>query len=163
MGPFDIETKLTASDAAPKDFFGRSVGISGDIAIVGSAMDDDSGSGSGSAYLFDVTTGKQLAKLTASDGAAGNGFGTGVGISRGMAIVGAIYDDDRGVASGSAYLFDVTTGKLCLDRSGLCPCGVVRPCRKLICRQVLGHFDKRTIVAAAGDKRLFLATTYWFR
>jgi hypothetical protein len=47
-----IETKLTASDAAANDEFGRSVSISGDYAIVGSALDDDAGDDSGSAYVF---------------------------------------------------------------------------------------------------------------
>ena len=45
--------KLTASDGAASDFFGRSVSISGDYAIVGAHWDDDNGSNSGSAYIFE--------------------------------------------------------------------------------------------------------------
>ena len=108
---FDSETKLTSSDAAADDQFGHRVGISGGTAIVGARYDDDAGEDSGSAYLFDVTTGNQLFKLTASDAAADDRFGQSVGISGGMAIVGAIGNDDAGSESGSAYLFDVTTGK----------------------------------------------------
>ena len=101
--PFD-ETKLTASDAASEDYFGYSVGISGATAIVGAHRD-------GSAYLFDATTGAQIAKLTASDAAAGDNFGISVGISGATAIVGAHRDaDDDGFYSGSAYLFNATTG-----------------------------------------------------
>ncbi len=45
--------KLTASDAARLDrWFGYSVSISGDTAIVGAILDDDAGSESGSAYVF---------------------------------------------------------------------------------------------------------------
>jgi WD40 repeat protein len=104
------ETKIVAGDAAAGDLFGWSVAISGDTAIVGSLVDDDAGSGSGSAYLFDVATGNQIAKLTAGDAAAGDEFGISVAISGGTAIVGSFRDDDAGSGSGSAYLFDVTTG-----------------------------------------------------
>ena len=40
-----------------------SVAMSGTIAIVGARCDDDNGDSSGSAYLFDTTTGQQIAKL----------------------------------------------------------------------------------------------------
>jgi len=48
------EIKLTAADAAREDFFGRSVAISGNTAIVGARYNVDAGSNSGSAYLFDT-------------------------------------------------------------------------------------------------------------
>jgi hypothetical protein len=102
--------KLTASDAGPDDRFGWSVAISGTIAIVGAIFNDDNGSSSGSAYLFDTTTGAQIAKLTASDGAADDQFGYSVAISGTTAIVGAVFDSENGYRSGSAYLFDTTTG-----------------------------------------------------
>lgn len=103
--------KLTASDGAPSDFFGVSVGISGGTAIVGAHSDDDNGSLSGSAYLFDVATGSQRLKLTPNDGTAIDYFGYSVAISGNTAIVGAITDFHEGRHSGSAYLFDVTTGE----------------------------------------------------
>jgi len=86
--------------------FGYSVAVSGDTAIVGVYKDDDSGLDSGSAYLFDVTSGLQLAKLTAADGALNDWFGFSVGVSGNRAIVGAYGDDDNGSYSGSAYLFE---------------------------------------------------------
>jgi hypothetical protein len=112
---FDVSTGkqrfgLVASDAASNDFFGYSVAISGTTAIVGANRDDDAGDKSGSAYLFDVANGKQLFKLTADDAAEGDEFGRSVGISGNIAIVGAYFDDDAQINSGSAYLFDVTTG-----------------------------------------------------
>jgi hypothetical protein len=62
---------------------------------------------SGSAYIFwrDGISWSQQAKLTASDGAAGDYFGWSVSISGDYAIVGASYDDDKGTDSGSAYIF----------------------------------------------------------
>ena len=103
--------KILASDGAFTDFFGYSVAISGATAIVGAYNDDDNGSNSGSAYLFDVTTGQQVAKLLPDDGAEHDQFGFSVAISGTTAIVGARWDDDNGFLSGSAYLFDVTTGQ----------------------------------------------------
>ena len=48
---WDSGTKIVASDGAENDYFGYSVAISGDYAIVGAYLDDDNGSGSGSAYI----------------------------------------------------------------------------------------------------------------
>ncbi len=100
--------KLLADDGAQGDEFGISVAISGATAIVGAALDDDNGANSGSAYLFDSTTGVQITKLLADDGVGGDVFGVSVAISGDTAIVGARLDDDNGSASGSAYLFDVS-------------------------------------------------------
>ena len=102
--------KLTAGDAATDDELGRSVSLSGDLAIIGAFRDDDAGSESGSAYLFDVATGKQLHKLTAADAAEGDRFGFSVAISGDLAIVGALEDDDEGFDSGSAYVFSRNEG-----------------------------------------------------
>jgi len=101
------QAKLTASDGAINDWFGLSVSISGDYAIVGAFWDDDKGTDSGSAYIFkrNGTTWSQQDKLTASDGAVGDGFGSSVSISGDHAIVGAYYDDDKGNCSGSAYIY----------------------------------------------------------
>ena len=72
--------KLTASDAAGGDEFGFSVALSGTTTIVGANRDDDAGFNSGSAYVFDTTTGSQLFKLTALDASAGDFFGQSVAV-----------------------------------------------------------------------------------
>ena len=113
---FDITTgrqlfKLLPNDGASGDLFGRSVAISGATAIVGVPFDDDNGTDSGSVYLFDTTTGRQLFKLLPDDGEAGDFFGISVAINGTIAIVGAYFDDHNGFGSGSAYLFDTTTGR----------------------------------------------------
>jgi len=102
------QAKLLASDGAAGDYFGVRVSVSGDYAIVTADWDDDKGSGSGSAYAFKYEGGSwvQKDKLLASDGAAGDHFGGGaVSISGDYAILGAIWDDDKGSRSGSAYIF----------------------------------------------------------
>ena len=103
--------KFTAEDGAAADVLGNSVGVDGVTAIAGALHDDDNGDDSGSAYVFDVLTGEQLAKLTAADGTAGDEFGYAVAISGNIAVVGARYDNVADTESGSAYVFDVTTGE----------------------------------------------------
>ena len=103
-------SKLIASDAAEKDEFGASVAIDANIALVGAFRDEDAGSVSGSAYLFNASTGEQLSKLTASDAATHKAFGISVGLEGDTAIIGAEGDDHAGTISGSAYLFDVNSG-----------------------------------------------------
>lgn len=103
------ESKLTASDGAANDQFGRSVSLSGDYALVG-ALNDDNGANvnQGSAYVFlrSGTTWGEQAKLIAGDGAAGDLFGVGVSISGDYALVGASQDAvGANVGQGSAYVF----------------------------------------------------------
>ena len=124
----DQLAKLLPDDGAAIDLFGNSVAISGAIAIVGSYRDDDNGTDSGSAYLFDISdpaNPTQLFKLLADDGAAEDFFGVSVAIrgapGKEVAIVGATRDDDNGTDSGSAYLFDATAPGNCpwdLDGNG---------------------------------------------
>jgi len=104
------DLKILPTDGAAGDWFGRSVALHGNIAIVGARRDDDNGRNSGSAYLFETTTGTQIAKLVPADGAEEDSFGWSVAIGGTTTIVGAPEDDDNGPNSGSAYLFDVTTG-----------------------------------------------------
>ncbi|MDY7110593.1 MAG: FG-GAP repeat protein [Planctomycetota bacterium] len=101
------EAKLLASDGAAYDRFGQSVSISGEIAVIGASADDDSGSYSGSAYVFryDGANWIEEAKLLASDGAAADRFGCSVAISGDIGVIGAEKDDDNDDDSGSAYVF----------------------------------------------------------
>ncbi|MCH7954231.1 MAG: FG-GAP repeat protein, partial [Candidatus Marinimicrobia bacterium] len=104
------EAKLLPSDGAAFDNFGFSVSISGDYAVVGAFLDDDNGGASGSAYVFKRTgtSWAEEAKLLASDRAADDQFGVSVSISGDYAVVGAVFDDDNGDGSGSAYVFKRT-------------------------------------------------------
>jgi len=101
--PWDQIHKLLASGGAQGDHFGSSVAVSGNTAVIG-AEGDDNGNGfdSGSAYVFDATTGQQLFKLLPSDGAGGDNFGFSVALSGNTAVIGALFDDDNGTDSGSA-------------------------------------------------------------
>ncbi|MBL4590396.1 MAG: hypothetical protein JKY96_00400, partial [Phycisphaerales bacterium] len=109
--PTGVQTdKLLPSDGLEDGFFGGSVAMANGVVVVGSIGDGDDGNDSGAAYLFDTSTGFQIAKLLPSDGAQFDGFGFSVAISNGMVAVGARSADSNGGNSGSAYLFDASTG-----------------------------------------------------
>jgi outer membrane protein assembly factor BamB len=78
---------------------GWAVDVSGNLAIVGAPYYQG-----GSAFIFDLTTGNLLHRLTASDPSPSALFGFSVAIDDGLAVV----------ASGqknAAYVFDSTTGQ----------------------------------------------------
>ncbi len=102
--------KLLASDGAANDAFGVSVAISNGIVAVGAAGDDDNGPNSGSVYLFNASTGQQIDKLLPNDGQGGNSFGGAIAFSNGVLAIGATGDDTSSPSSGSAYVFDASTG-----------------------------------------------------
>ena len=103
--------KITASDAAAGDSFGGRVAVGSGRIVVSAGGNDDGGTDSGSAYIFDLN-GTQLAKITASDAAAGDQFGGRVAVGSGRIVVGADDDDDAGTSSGSAYIFDLDGNQL---------------------------------------------------
>jgi len=105
--------KLVPSDGAAQDFFGQSVSISGDTAVIGAADDDDNGDSSGSAYVFrlDGSQWTQEAKLLAGDADEWDQFGSSVYIDGDTAVIGASSSSDNGYGTGSAYVFRFVDGQ----------------------------------------------------
>ncbi|MES2850861.1 MAG: hypothetical protein V4685_17505 [Bacteroidota bacterium] len=104
---WQFHAKLTASDVAAGDYFGYSVSIKDDYAVVGTY----NATTTGAAYIFMRTgnTWAQQAKLTAIDGAGGDLFGAAVSIYGDYVLVGAPKDDESGIIDcGSAYMFSRT-------------------------------------------------------
>lgn len=103
--------KITANDAAPLDNFGISVGLSGSVLMVGAHQNDDKGSNSGSAYIFERNLNGvnnswgQAAKLLAIDGVSNDQLGFAVAVYGNYAVAGARYDNHKGTNSGSAYIW----------------------------------------------------------
>ena len=104
------EAKLVAFDGAQNDEFGASVSISGNACLIGASGDGDNGNGSGSAYVFRFNGSDWVyeGKFLASDGQAGDLFGTSVSMSADLCAIGARFDGDNGDGSGSAYIFRYT-------------------------------------------------------
>lgn len=103
------QQKLTASDAAPHDFFGSSVAVDGDTVLVGAPFNDGpAGDWQGSAYVFvrEGTTWSEQQQLTASDAAANDFFGIDVSVEGDTAVIGPWGDDGpAGTEQGSVYIF----------------------------------------------------------
>lgn len=103
------EQKLVASDFAAGDFFGQSVAIHGDVAVIGAP--DRSGTAvlAGAVYVFRFHEGinqwVEEAKLVASDGMDSDAFGISVAISGGVILVGAYQADEAASDAGAAYIF----------------------------------------------------------
>lgn len=107
LPPIEVQ-KLLADDGAEFDYFGRSLALSGDTALIGANLDDTSSDNSGSAYVFTRQADgswSQQAKLLAEDGAEDDYFGISVALSGDTALVGTPEDDDKGLESGSVYVF----------------------------------------------------------
>lgn len=99
---WNLQTKLTASDAIPELRFGTSVAIAGNMALIGAPWDSTLGSLTGTVYVFtfDGTTWTQQAKLFPSDPVPSSLFGESVALSGDTALVGAFLG-----GPGSAYVF----------------------------------------------------------
>lgn len=87
------------------DFYGRNVVVHGDKALVSAFKDDDIAINAGALYVFNRTgtTWDLETKLTASDGAQSDTFGTSIDFDGTTLIVGAEQRDAGG--NGAAYFF----------------------------------------------------------
>ena len=91
------QQRLTASDGATNDFFGVSVSVNGDTALIGTLFKN-------AAYVF-TRKGiqwSQQQELTGSDTVSGDEFGISVSLSGVTAVIGA---DSHKAFQGSAYVF----------------------------------------------------------
>jgi hypothetical protein len=101
------QAKLLASDGTTEDWFGYTVSLDGDTALIGARFNDENGNNSGSAYVFTRTgtTWTQQTKLHALDGTTEDNLGSFVSVDGDTALIGAIGVDNY---TGSAYVFTRT-------------------------------------------------------
>lgn len=97
--------KLLATDNTTDAAYGCSVAVHNGHVLVGSYLAGSSDAGA--AYFFQRRTDgyDEAVKLTATDGSAGDWLGFGVAMSATELLVGAAHDDEKGMDSGSAYLW----------------------------------------------------------
>ena len=104
-----FQTRLAAADGDAEDYFGSSVALSAETAVVGAKWDDDPhGNGGGSAYVFERAGGDwtQTAKLTAAVGEPEDHFGQSVALDGDRVLIGAEAATGTGGArTGAAYVF----------------------------------------------------------
>ena len=112
--------KLVASDRDTNDYFGNSVAISGNYALISASAEEHDSNGqnslawSGSAYVFERNANGQwieVQKITPSLRSAGSRFGFSVALDGNTAIIGADRDgtDLNGnlyYGQGSAFIFE---------------------------------------------------------
>lgn len=102
--------QVAAAEVNAGDHFGYSVSLDLNLLAVGAHSDQVNGVATGAAYVFHRNNGngwfRNVMRLTAPDGAAGDRFGTAVALSGDRVVVGAHMDDnEQGGDAGAAYLF----------------------------------------------------------
>ncbi|HWB05567.1 MAG TPA: hypothetical protein VG796_21290 [Verrucomicrobiales bacterium] len=102
-----------APNAADDDAFGTSVSISGPRVLIGALKHDSGAPDSGSAYVFDLAgASPSVPVITLSNPEPGDltleRFGSAVSLTDSRAIVGAPYDSTGAIASGSAYVYNLS-------------------------------------------------------
>lgn len=115
------EAMLMASDRWPRDRFGYSVGISGDVVVVGAPQNDLTAVGK--AYVFRRSGGEwaEQARLIPPDLVENDELGSAVAVSGDVAIIGAWNHGNRGSSpdgTGAAYVyrFDAQTEDWTLEQ-----------------------------------------------
>jgi FG-GAP repeat/Thrombospondin type 3 repeat len=112
---WNLRTKLVANDPAVNEGFGSSIALRDGTLAVGSASCSGAPAptcSSGSVYMFtgSGSSWTQTSKLTAFDATVNDHFGVSLDLSGSNLIVGAHFDDDTGLNSGSAYIFTRSGG-----------------------------------------------------
>ncbi|MBN1512537.1 MAG: FG-GAP repeat protein [Phycisphaerae bacterium] len=91
--------------------FGNAVSVRGNVAVVGARADDHAaGNDAGAAFVFTRAGSEwiQQDKVTASDAAAVDRFGTSVALADAETVIGAYMDDHTGLSdAGSVYVVDL--------------------------------------------------------
>ena len=102
--------KITPSDGQAGDFFGYSVAIDGEYAVVGGHLEDENGVDAGAVYIFknNSDTWTQVKKLKPQTPKAGIEYGWSVDIDGGQIVVGA-YNEDAG-GRGALYVYEENGG-----------------------------------------------------
>lgn len=101
---------LLPSDPEKNAGFGRAVAIDGGFAAIGAWADDAVGNGAGAVYLFDVSSGTELVKVTSPTPDPGAIFGYSVAAWGGFVLVGAPGDDKVVSQGGAVYVHEQITG-----------------------------------------------------
>lgn len=99
--------QLTASDGFEGNYFGASVSLDNDRAIIGAPLDDEYGNGAGAAYVFDFdgVNWVESTKLTATNPSAHETFGAAISLSGDQALISTAILDSMPVEHNKVYTF----------------------------------------------------------
>jgi FG-GAP repeat protein len=101
--------KLSAEDRGPFDYFGHALAIRSGVVAVGAPKEHSGVVGSGSVYLFDVSLGVQMAKVSALDPVVDAQFGWSVALNTKQLVAGIRRPELPTVSPDKAYVFDLAT------------------------------------------------------
>jgi hypothetical protein len=109
---YNFLTRLEPTDGTALGFYGTDSAINENYVVVGSSRNDIGvGIGeSGSAYVYDFTSGNLLHKLIPNDPQVESQFGSTVAIQDNLIAIGAPFTSDFGLNTGAVYLFDAING-----------------------------------------------------
>ena len=91
--------------------FGEPIVIRDRLALIGDSWDDDQGTISGAAHLYDLSNPgnpAHLAEILPADPGEEYHFGYALDLDGDIALIGCLWHGERGFQAGAAYLFDVS-------------------------------------------------------
>jgi hypothetical protein len=100
-------TTLTSPNAQTNGEFGWTLGVTGNIVVVGAWLETGNGyAGAGNAYVFNSETGALITMLTSQNSQTNGGFGFTAAASGNVVVVGAWFETADGYAgAGHAYIY----------------------------------------------------------
>lgn len=101
--------KFIPNDARVDQSFGSDVAISGDRIFIGSGLDDEYGTNSGSVYVFDAISGNQIIKIPPYEPGVIDWFGLSIAVDGDTLLIGAPFDDEHAQSSGAVFVYDANT------------------------------------------------------
>lgn len=107
-GVWTFDAKIVPAGGGQGDNIGTSVAMFGNIAVIGAPGDDDDAVNAGAVYVFERIgpgTWNQIGKVTASDGAMADAFGSAVAFDGLTLVVGSPLHNGTGTDSGALYSF----------------------------------------------------------
>ena len=112
-GQWVLAQKIVASDPQDEARFGSYVAIDGNRAVIGARDMNHEAENAGAAYVFELVgdSWQQMARLTASDAATDDKFGSSVAIRDDRIIVGAREVDGVAEEAGAAYIYELVNSQ----------------------------------------------------
>lgn len=109
-GIWSLSQKLTTTIKNSYDYFGFSVSINGDHALIGAYGNDAISEDAGAAYIFDYNGSEwtQSSMLLPLINNNPKNFGSSTKLHNNQAIIGVLYHNNNGFDSGAAYIFEQT-------------------------------------------------------
>lgn len=101
---------INSPEPSTNDQFGGGSDISNGKMVFGSYLGDLGGTDTGSAYVYDTSTGNLLHSLQSPTPTANDWFAQSVAISDKYVIIGEQHDGTAGIDSGALHVFDVNSG-----------------------------------------------------